>query len=97
MLTFVDGLAESFPNVAVKRQSCLMGCDHGCNVAVAAAGKMGYVLGNFEPNEENAGAILEYASKHAKSESGIVPYREWPKNVKGHFIARIPPIDSGKA
>ncbi|MDE0303612.1 MAG: DUF1636 domain-containing protein [Albidovulum sp.] len=92
MLEIVDGFAEDFPNVSVKSQSCLMGCEHGCNVAVAAKGKMNYVLGRFEPNEKNARAILEYASKHADSKSGIVPFREWPKRVKGHFIARIPSI-----
>ena len=50
MLEIVDGFAEDFPNVSVKSQSCLMGCEHGCNVAVAAKGKMNYVLGRFEPN-----------------------------------------------
>ena len=96
MLALIKGLAENFPNVSVRGQSCLMGCDHGCNVAVSAIGKMSYVLGKFEPSEENASAILEYASKHADSDTGIVPFREWPKCVKGHFIARIPPIDAGE-
>ncbi len=96
MRDLVDGLADQFPNVKVKSQSCLMGCDHGCNVAVSSNGKVSYVLGKFEPSEENAAAILEYASKHAESESGIVPFREWPKNVKGHFVARIPPLDAGE-
>lgn len=78
--------------LTVKRQSCLMGCDRHCNVALSAPEKLDYVLGKFEPDEASAEAIIEYARLHAKSETGQVPYREWPEGVKGHFVARIPPL-----
>lgn len=78
--------------VRVKRHSCLMGCSHGCNAALVQSGKMTYVLGRFEPEQEAAQALVEYATKYAGSETGVVPYREWPQGVKGHFVSRIPTL-----
>ncbi|OIP84958.1 MAG: hypothetical protein AUK37_05060 [Rhodobacterales bacterium CG2_30_65_12] len=78
--------------LATRRTSCLMGCDHGCNVAIQGAGKLAYTLGRFEPSEEAAAGIVAYAQSHAASETGQVPYRDWPQAVKGHFITRLPPL-----
>lgn len=78
--------------VITRRHSCLMGCDHGCNVIIQDNKKLSYVLGNFKPTSEDAEAIILYANLHANSTNGQVPYREWPQAIKGHFVARIPPI-----
>lgn len=78
--------------VITRRHSCLMGCDHGCNVTIQDNKKLSYVLGNFKPTSEDAEAIILYANLHANSTNGQVPYREWPQAIKGHFVARIPPI-----
>ena len=78
--------------VITRRHSCLMGCDHGCNVTIQDNKKLSYVLGNFKPTSEDAEAIILYANLHANSTNGQVPYREWPHAIKGHFVARIPPI-----
>ncbi|QDL92017.1 DUF1636 domain-containing protein [Paroceanicella profunda] len=78
--------------VAVRRHSCLMGCERHCNVALSAPGKLTYVLGRFLPEAEAAEAIVDFARQHALSESGQVPFRAWPQGVKGHFVARIPPL-----
>lgn len=78
--------------LATRRVSCLMGCKHGCNVAIQAAGKLCYTLGAFSPDEEAAQAVVAYALAHAESDSGQVPYRQWPLGVKGHFITRHPPL-----
>ncbi len=78
--------------VIIRRHSCLMGCDHGCNVTIQDNKKLSYVLGNFKPTSEDAEAIILYANLHANSTNGQVPYREWPQAIKGHFVARIPPI-----
>ena len=87
-------LIEARANGAVKtrRTSCLMGCTHGCNVAVQGPGKLAYTLGKFEPCAEAAEAIVGYAELHSQSDSGQVPYRQWPQGVKGHFITRHPPL-----
>ncbi|MEO0914605.1 MAG: DUF1636 domain-containing protein, partial [Pseudomonadota bacterium] len=71
----------------------LMGCEHGCNIAISADGKLTYVLGSFAPDAEAAEGIVAYARGHAESESGAVPFKQWPQAVKGHFVARVPPLE----
>lgn len=78
--------------VRTRRVSCLMGCSHGCNIAIQAPGKLAYTLGQFTPDGEAALAIVDYAELHASSDTGIVPYRDWPAGVKGHFITRHMPL-----
>lgn len=78
--------------VRTRRVSCLMGCTHGCNVAVQGEGKLAYTLGGFTPDDDAAQAIVDYAALHAQSDTGQVPYRTWPQGVKGHFITRHPPL-----
>jgi predicted metal-binding protein len=86
----VERIAEGVPGVAVRRQSCLMGCERHCNTAIGAAGKLTYVLGQFDPGAEAAEAVVAYACLHRDSDTGQVPFRQWPQGVKGHFMARIP-------
>lgn len=88
----VTATASGTP-VKVREIACLMGCNHGCNAALSAPGKMTYVLGRFEGTAEDAQALVSYAMLHAESDAGIVPFRQWPQGVKGHFIARVPPLD----
>ena len=78
--------------VRTRRVSCLMGCKHGCNVAIQAPGKLSYTLGGFEPTPEAAEGVVGYAIGHAASDTGQVPFREWPVAVKGHFVTRHPPL-----
>ena len=84
--------AQPRPEVRTRRVSCLMGCTHGCNVAIQSAGKIAYTLGNFAADAGAAAAIADYAALHAASDTGQVPYRQWPQGVKGHFITRHPPL-----
>lgn len=86
----VERVAEGAPNLTIRRQSCTMGCERHCNVSVTAPGKIAYVIGRFEPTADSAEAIVEYARLHAGSETGQVPFKQWPQGVKGHFVARIP-------
>lgn len=80
----------------IRRHSCLMGCTHGCNVAVQAAGKLCYTIGRFEPTADAAQAIVAWARLHAESPTGQVAYRDWPQAIKGHFITRHPPLPDTK-
>lgn len=88
----VEAAATAHTKVKTRRVSCTMGCDRACNITVQAAGKINYSLGTFAPTLDDASAILEYATKHAASETGQVPYREWPQGVKGHFVSRHQPL-----
>jgi predicted metal-binding protein len=77
--------------VAIQEMPCLFNCAQHCSIHLRAPGKIGYVLGRFEPTAEAARAILDYAVAYAASDEGVVPYRQWPEGVKGHFIVRAPP------
>jgi len=88
----IETAAEGAADVRTRRHSCLMGCARGCNVAIQAAGKLTYTVGEFEPNAEAAEAVVGYATLHAQSETGQVPYKQWPQAIKGHFVTRHPPL-----
>ncbi|MEO1274565.1 MAG: DUF1636 domain-containing protein [Pseudomonadota bacterium] len=92
LLAAIEKAAAGSP-VTVRGTACLMGCEHGCNIAISAEGKFSYVLGSFTPSAEAADGIVAYAEGHAASPSGAVPFKEWPQAIKGHFVARIPPLD----
>ncbi|MBL4806818.1 MAG: DUF1636 domain-containing protein [Rhodobacteraceae bacterium] len=79
--------------IRIKRHSCLMGCDNHCNIAIRDNGKLTYVLGRFNPTQDSADAIAEFAAGFTASDTGRVPFREWPQGVKGHFVSRVPPIE----
>jgi len=70
---------------------CLFACKRHCTVHIRGPGRIGYVLGDFTADAAAARAILQYAALHADSSEGVVPYAQWPKGVKGHFIVRTPP------
>ncbi|HEY0315704.1 MAG TPA: DUF1636 domain-containing protein [Sphingomonas sp.] len=80
-----------YEGVSVQDMPCLFACAEHCTVHIRAPGKVGYVLGRFQPDTDAARAILDYALHHAASEEGRVPFRNWPQGVKGHFIVRVPP------
>ena len=90
LAALIEEVAVGAP-VRTRRTACLMGCTHGCNVAIQAPEKLCYTIGNFAPNREAAKAIVSYATLHAGAETGQVPYRQWPEGVKGHFVTRHPP------
>ncbi|EJU12825.1 hypothetical protein NRB_25410 [Novosphingobium sp. 11B] len=87
----VQAADPELQGVQIQAMPCLFACSRHCTVHIRAPGKVGYVLGDFTPDEDAARAILEYAARHAESEHGRVPFKEWPQGVKGHFITRTPP------
>ena len=88
----IEAAAEGRADVKTRRVSCLLGCERSCNIAVQAPGKLHFTLGRFDPTPEAATAIVDWAALHAESETGQVRYRDWPEGVKGHFVARLPPV-----
>lgn len=93
----IEAEADSETDVKVRRVSCLMGCKHGCNVAIQAPGKLAYTLGDFGPDQDSAAGVVAYAAAHAESETGQVPFRTWPQAIKGHFVTRHPPLPTDDA
>jgi predicted metal-binding protein len=92
----IEPLAQA-KGLRTRRVSCLMGCSHGCNVAIQAEGKLAYTLGRFTPDDDAAQAIVDYAEMHENSDTGQVPFRQWPQGVKGHFVTRHPPLPKDEA
>ena len=92
MAELIEAAATGLTDVKVRRVSCLMGCKKACNVAIQGADKLNYTLGEFEPDADAAAGIVAYAMAHAASDTGRVPFREWPVAIKGHFVTRHPPL-----
>ncbi|MGR3467824.1 MAG: DUF1636 family protein [Shimia sp.] len=88
----IEAAAEGAPTVATRRMSCTMGCKRACNITLQAEGKLAYTLGEFEVTEDAAQAIVDYATLHSESDTGQVPFRQWPQGVKGHFVTRMAPL-----
>lgn len=88
----IEAAATGLTEVKTRRVSCLMGCKKACNVAIQGHGKLSYTLGEFTATTEAASGIVAYAMAHAASETGQVPYRDWPQDIKGHFVTRHPPL-----
>lgn len=93
LAALVEAAADGVQGVKIRRHSCLMGCDFACNISVQAPNKIAYCIGTFEPTEEVASAIVQYAELHALSDRGQVPYKQWPQPIKGHFRSRVFPED----
>ncbi len=92
LASLIEAAATGLSDIKTRRVSCLMGCKNACNVAIQGHGKLNYTLGAFDPNAEAASGIVAYAMAHAQSDTGQVPYRDWPQAIKGHFVTRHPPL-----
>jgi predicted metal-binding protein len=78
-------------DVRIERQACLWSCVRHCNVLFHDDRRFSYLAGDFRPGAEAAEAILDWFDLHGRSETGGVPFRDWPQAMRGHFIARFPP------
>ena len=76
----------------LREANCLMNCSRGCNVSIQANDKISYSMGYFLPTSANARALVDFAAKHYLSSNGKVNFKEWPEEIKGHFLARNLPI-----
>jgi predicted metal-binding protein len=85
--------ARPLPDLRIAPTRCLMACQRHCTVHLRAAGKITYVIGNFAPTAADARTVLDYVALYQRSDSGQVPYREWPEGIKGHFVSRTPPFE----
>lgn len=71
---------------------CLSACNSGAAVCLSKPGAWGYVYGRL--NAENAADILAGAAAYAKTNDGLVPWRERPTIFRKQSIARIPPLEA---
>jgi predicted metal-binding protein len=83
---------ECRADVEVVEQGCLWNCTQGCSVLVRDTERYSYVTGKHEPTRAQAEAILQWFDMHGQTDTGEVPFRLWPDRMRGHFIARMPPV-----
>jgi predicted metal-binding protein len=86
--------AKDRKDVSIVEQSCLWNCTQSCSVVIRDSERYSYVTGRHAPTEQQAEAILAWFDMHGNTETGEVPFRDWPDAMRGHFIARIPPAQS---
>jgi predicted metal-binding protein len=83
-------------DVTVQTQACLWNCTRPCSVVLRDDERFSYVTGANQPTREQAEAILAWFDMHGESPMGEVPFRQWPDLMRGHFIARMPPLSKGE-
>jgi predicted metal-binding protein len=76
--------------IAVTSVECLAVCKRPCTVALSAADKWTYLIGDLDP-ESHSQEIVAAALAFGASENGIVPWRERPTSFRKGVIARVPP------
>jgi len=85
-------VAQGRADVVIEEQACLWNCTRPCSVVIQDDERFSYVTGGNSPDLEQAEAILTWFDLHGAGETGEVPFRQWPQKMRGHFIARMPPV-----
>ncbi|MDA3889616.1 MAG: DUF1636 domain-containing protein [Allgaiera sp.] len=82
--------AEACPEgVRIVPVECLSACNSGAAVALSRPGSWSYVYGRLDP--DHASDILAGAAAYARTDDGLVPWRERPVVFRKQSLARIPP------
>ncbi len=89
-----EAVAERGGSPAIQTQACLWNCKRHCSVVLQDDRRFTYFTGDHEPSRAQADAILDWFEAHGETVTGEVPFRQWPDRMRGHFIARIPPVRS---
>lgn len=87
-----EALAARSSNLELQTQACLWNCKRHCSVILRDTARLSYFTGNHVPTRAQAEAILDWFELHGATETGEVPFKTWPDAMRGHFIARIPPV-----
>ncbi|MFN4143487.1 DUF1636 family protein [Aestuariivirga sp.] len=87
-----EAIADRRLALPLATQACLWNCKRHCSVVLRDDERFTYFTGDHEPTRAQAEAILDWFFLHGESETGEVSFRHWPDRMRGHFIARIPPV-----
>jgi predicted metal-binding protein len=90
--TLLVQLRKLAAGVKISEQACLWGCNRPCNVFMRDSERFCYFAGGFAPTAQSAEAILAWFALHGATVDGQVPFRTWPDAMRGHFVARVPPV-----
>jgi len=79
-------------DVVVEPQACLWNCTKPCSVVMQDEARFSYITGSNTPDREQAEALVQWFDLHGATVDGNVSFKQWPQKMRGHFIARIPPV-----
>ena len=87
-LRFCDAGAR---DVTVTAVECLAVCKRPCTLAMTAAEKWTYVIGDIDA-ARHADEVVAATLAYQRSSNGIVPWRERPETFRKGVVSRIPPL-----
>lgn len=85
----VDTEGGAAPNVQLRGQACMSGCNRACTLAVQSAGKWTYYWGDLVPDADTAAQVVTCARMHQRSTDGELPWKDRPERLKNGVLARI--------
>ncbi len=81
-------------DIVVMPQACMWNCTKPCSVVLQDEARFSYITGSNTPDEEQAEALVQWFDAHGATVDGVVPFKQWPQKMRGHFVARIPAVKS---
>jgi len=70
---------------------CLWTCDKPCAVAFSAPHKPTYLFTTL-PTDATAPALLEFGKRYLDSNTGDIPWKQFPEALQSVSIAKIPAV-----
>ncbi|MFA5949581.1 MAG: DUF1636 domain-containing protein [Hyphomicrobium sp.] len=77
--------------IIVEAVDCLAVCKRPCTLALAGRDKWTYLVGDLD-SVEHVNEIVAAAEAYARSDNGIVPWKERPQAFRKGVVARVPPL-----
>lgn len=90
LLAAVRELVLPSDGVAVRAVQCLGVCKRPTTAAVSGPDRYTFVFADLQP-ADGAVALRDFAVSYARSDYGLVPWRERAAVLRRGMIARIPP------
>jgi predicted metal-binding protein len=85
-----DVMSSSDGGIAVRAVQCLGVCKRPTTAAVSGPDRYTFVFADLQPIDD-ATALRDFAACYARSDYGLVPWRERAQVLRRGMIARIPP------
>ena len=90
LLATVRDLVPSDDSITVRAVQCLGVCKRPTTAAVSGPDRYTFVFADLLP-ADGATALRDFARSYARSDYGLVPWRERAQILRRGMIARIPP------
>jgi predicted metal-binding protein len=85
-----DVVSSADHGIAVRAVQCLGVCKRPTTAAVSGPDRYTFVFADLQP-ADGATALRDFALSYARSDYGLVPWRERAQVLRRGMIARIPP------